>query len=56
MQDEKFPGVHIAMGSPYPEKTKAKWDSKVHVDGVIKNTTVFVDGEKIMHKGKYLII
>lgn len=55
LQDEKFPGVHIAWGSPYPEKTGAKWESKAHCDGVIRDTTIFVDGKKIMEKGKYLI-
>ena len=41
LQDEKFPGVHIAFGSPLPGKTGAKWDSKAHVDGVIKNTSIY---------------
>jgi leucyl aminopeptidase (aminopeptidase T) len=53
LQDEKFPGVHIAFGSPLPGKTGAAWDSKAHVDGVIKNPTIYVDGEPIMTKGKF---
>ncbi len=53
LQDEKFPGVHIAFGSPLPGKTGAKWDSKAHVDGVIKNTSIHVDDEMIMDKGKF---
>ena len=53
LQDEKFPGVHIAFGSPIPAKTGAKWDSKAHVDGVIKNPTITVDGEVIMDKGRF---
>jgi aminopeptidase len=53
LQDEKFPGVHIAFGSPLPGKTGAKWDSKAHVDGVIKNPSIYVDGEPIMDKGKF---
>lgn len=56
LQDEKFPGVHIAFGSPYPMKTGAKWDSKVHIDAVIKDTTIYVDGEVIMTKGKFLFL
>ena len=55
LQDEKFPGVHIAFGSPYPDKTGADWNSNGHIDGVIRNTTIFVSGEKIMNKGKFLI-
>ncbi|OHB75402.1 MAG: hypothetical protein A2Z25_02780 [Planctomycetes bacterium RBG_16_55_9] len=53
LQDEKFPGVHVAFGSPLPGKTGAKWDSKAHVDGVIKIPTIHVDGEIIMHEGKF---
>lgn len=55
LQDEKFPGIHIAFGSPYPSKTGAKWDSKAHVDGVIKNPTIHVDGEMIMDKGRFCL-
>lgn len=55
LQDEKFPGVHIAWGSPYPSQTGATWDSKAHCDGVIRNTDIIVDGHKIMKEGKYLI-
>ena len=53
LQDEKFPGVHIAFGSPLPGKTGAKWDSNAHVDGVIKNPTIHVDGEILMNKGHF---
>ena len=53
LQDEKFPGVHIAFGSPLPSKTGAKWDSTSHVDGVIKNPTIFVDGEMLMDQGEF---
>jgi len=53
LQDEKFPGVHIAFGSPLPGKTGANWDSKAHVDGVIKNPSIYVDGEMIMDKGEF---
>jgi len=53
LQDEKFPGVHIAFGSPLPGKTGAKWDSNAHIDGVIKNPTIHVDGEMLMNKGQF---
>ncbi len=55
LQDEKLPGVHIAVGNPYPEKTGADWSSTVHLDFIALNTDVWVDGEKIMRKGKYLV-
>jgi aminopeptidase len=53
LQDEKFPGVHVAFGSPLPGKTGAEWDSKAHVDGVIISPTIEADGEVIMNKGEF---
>jgi leucyl aminopeptidase (aminopeptidase T) len=53
LQDEKFPGIHIAFGSSYPNKTGASWDSKTHVDGVLRCPTIYVDGEPIMTKGSF---
>ena len=53
LQDEKFPGVHVAFGSPFPPKTGATWDSKAHVDGVIIKPTITVDGEVLMDNGKF---
>ena len=53
LQDEKFPGVHIAFGSPLPAKTGASWDSKAHVDGVLKSPDIYVDGQKIMDRGEF---
>jgi len=55
LQDEKFPSVHIAFGSPLPGKTGAKWDSKAHVDGMIKDPTIHVDGEVLMDKGQFCL-
>ena len=53
LQDEKFPGVHIAFGSPLPGKTGADWDCRSHVDGVINSPTIIVDGVVIMDKGQF---
>jgi leucyl aminopeptidase (aminopeptidase T) len=53
LQDEKFPGVHIAFGSPLPGKTGATWDSKAHVDGVIIAPTITVDGHVLMENGQF---
>ena len=53
LQDEKFPGIHIAFGSSLPSKTGAKWDSKAHVDGVIIKPSIYVDGRTIMDKGTF---
>jgi leucyl aminopeptidase (aminopeptidase T) len=53
LQDEKFPGVHIAFGSPLPAKTGATWNSKAHVDGVLIRPTITVDGAVLMDSGRY---
>jgi aminopeptidase len=53
LQDEKFPGIHIAFGSPLPGHTGAQWDSRAHVDGVLIQPTIYVEGEPIMTKGQF---
>jgi aminopeptidase len=55
LQDEKFPGIHVAFGSPYPTKTGATWDSRAHVDGVLISPTITVDSDVLMDKGKFLL-
>jgi len=55
LQDEKYPGVHIAFGNPYGEHTGAKWYSSTHIDVVGRNFDIWVDREQIMRGGKFLI-
>jgi aminopeptidase len=55
LQDEKFPGIHIAFGNPYGEHTAAKWYSSTHIDVVGRRFDIWVDGEQIMREGKFLI-
>ena len=55
LQDEKFPGIHIAFGNPYGEHTGAKWYSSTHIDVVGRNFDIFVDGQQIMSKGRFTI-
>ncbi len=55
LQDEKFPGIHIAFGGTFPEHTNADWDCNNHVDIIPKKCSIWVDGEQIMKKGKFLI-
>lgn len=54
-QDEKFPSVHIAFGHSQGEMTGAKWKSNLHMDAIILEPTVWVDGKVIMKEGKYLL-
>ena len=55
LQDEKFPGVHIAFGDPYPEETGAGWSCPTHVDALASHATVSVDGRRLMEDGRFLL-
>lgn len=55
LQDEKFPGIHIAFGNPYGEHTGAKWFSSTHIDVVGRRFDIWVDGKPIMREGKFII-
>jgi aminopeptidase len=55
LQDEKFPGVHIAFGNPYGTHTGAEWYSSTHIDVVGRKFDIWVDGEQIMRAGEFLI-
>ncbi|MDP6642328.1 MAG: hypothetical protein QGF74_03045 [Candidatus Nanoarchaeia archaeon] len=52
LEDEKVMGTcHIALGSSLGFGGKVK--VPIHLDGVIKKPTIFVDDEEIMRKGKF---
>jgi aminopeptidase len=55
LQDEKYPGVHIAFGNPYGAHTGAEWDSTTHIDVVGRKFNIWVDEEQIMQDGKFLV-
>src|SRR5271166_1818190 len=53
LQDEKFPGVHLAFGDPYGSQTHADWKSKTHVDVLTRNCDVWIDDDQVINKGRY---
>ncbi len=55
LQDEKFPGVHVAFGNPYPEETGADWTCPSHLDVLASRADVWVDGRQIMEGGRFLL-
>src|SRR5580700_2816620 len=55
LQDEKYPGVHIAFGNPYGAHTGAEWYSSTHIDVVGRKFDIWVDDEQIMRDGRFLI-
>jgi len=59
LQDEKFPGIHIAFGNPYGEHTGAPWRSGTHIDVVGLGFNIWLESEageeQIMQDGRFLI-
>ena len=59
LQDEKFPGIHIAFGDPYGAHTGAPWKSTTHIDVVGLEFSIWLGGpdgeEQIMRDGKFLV-
>ena len=59
LQDEKFPGIHIAFGNPYGEHTGAQWTSSTHIDVVGLGFNIWLESaageEQIMREGRFLI-
>ena len=59
LQDEKFPGIHIAFGDPYGAHTGAKWKSSTHIDVVGLRFSIWLGNaggeEQIMRDGEFLI-
>ena len=55
LQDEKFPGIHIAFGNPYGAHTGADWYSSTHIDVVGTRFDIWVDDQPIMHEGNFLL-
>ncbi len=55
LQDEKYPGAHIAFGNPYGMHTGAEWYSSTHIDVVGRNFDIWADGEQIMRSGQFLL-
>ena len=53
LQDEKYPGVHVAFGDPYGNQTHADWASKTHVDVLTRNCDVWIDHDQVIEQGKY---
>lgn len=53
LQDEKFPGIHIAFGNPYGAHTGADWYSATHIDVVGTHFDIWVDGRQIMKNGEF---
>ena len=54
LQDEKYPGVHIAFGNPYGAHTGAEWYSGTHIDVVGRKFDIWVD-DRADHAGRQVL-
>lgn len=55
LQDEKFPGIHIAFGNPYGVHTGADWHSSTHIDVLGTEYDIWVDDTPLMRRGQFLV-
>jgi aminopeptidase len=55
LQDEKFPGVHLAFGDPYGSQTGADWKSCTHVDVLTRDCDVWIDADPVIRRGRYIM-
>jgi len=55
LQDEKYPGVHIAFGNPYGAHTGAEWYSSTHIDVVGRKFDIWIDEQQVMRDGVFLV-
>jgi leucyl aminopeptidase (aminopeptidase T) len=55
LQDEKFPTIHVAFGDPYPDDTGADWESRTHIDAIMRDATLWVDDRRLMEHGRFLL-
>ncbi len=53
LQDEKFPGMHMAFGNPYGPMTGADWEAKTHIDVIPARCTIDLDGKRLMTDGVF---
>ena len=54
LQDQRMPGVHLQLGEPHGTLTGAAWRSSVEVPMVVRRPDVWIDGEPVMVRGKYV--
>ena len=59
LQDEKFPGIHLAFGDPYSAHTGATWKSSTHIDIIGLEFSIWLGDahgeEQIMRNGLFTL-
>lgn len=52
--DQNIPGLHLSLGSTYPDETKAAWDADGQLVLTSSNQDVDLDGRPLIRSGRYL--
>jgi len=56
MTDEKVKGtVHVALGNNYDHPIGGVNRAPIHIDGVVGEPTLVVNGDVLIEKGRYLV-
>ena len=55
LQDEKFPGVHIAFGNPYGAHAGGDCDCSMHMNVVGTKFNLWADDRQIMRQGRFTL-
>ena len=53
--DQKLPGVHLSLGTTFPEKTGASWDCKSWIALTTRACDADIDKTPVLRRGHYLI-
>ncbi|MCC6556070.1 MAG: hypothetical protein IT372_24175 [Polyangiaceae bacterium] len=54
VHDENMPGLHIALGEPFPARTGATWTSHGQLAFASGGSDVDLDGEPLIRRGRYV--
>jgi leucyl aminopeptidase (aminopeptidase T) len=53
--DQNMPGLHVSLGATFPELTGAPEGAKTQLTLTAQGLDVDLDGQRIMHQGRYVI-
>ena len=54
VHDENMPGLHVALGEPFPARTGATWTSHGQLAFASGGADVDLDGEPLIRRGRYV--
>lgn len=54
VHDENMPGLHVALGDPFPSQTGAEWESFGQLPLAMAEADVDLDGRALIRRGRYV--